>query len=135
VRVAAWSARHRWPVAALWFVVTIGLFLGSVAAGGTRSVEAVSNDQRSKSESGEALVVWGDANAGAVQAPASQQFLMVVSHPTLTVADPAYQATIEDIVARLAAFQSSVDGVSGPVFTQLVDPTRAPPSAGLVAPD
>jgi uncharacterized membrane protein YdfJ with MMPL/SSD domain len=135
VRVAAWSARHRWPVAALWFLITIGLFVGSLAAGGTRSVEAVSNDQRSKSESGEALVIWGDANSGAVQAPASQQFLMVVTNPTLKVDSPTYQATIADIVARLAAFQSTVDGVSGPVFMQLVDPVKAPPDAGLIAPD
>src|SRR5690349_22668637 len=119
VRVAAWSARHRWPVAALWFLVTIGLFVGSLAAGGTRSVEAVSNDQRAKSESGEALVVWGDANAGATQAPASQQFLMVVTSPTATVDQPTYQAAIADIVARLATFKSTVAGVAGPVFTQL----------------
>jgi uncharacterized membrane protein YdfJ with MMPL/SSD domain len=135
VRVAAWSARHRWPVAGLWFLFTIGLFVASLAAGGTRSVEAVSNDQRSKSESGEALVIWGDANSGAVQAPASQQFLMVVTNPTLKVDDPSYGATIADIVTRLAAFQSTVDGVSGPVFTQLVDPTKAPLQAGLIAPD
>jgi len=25
VRIAMWSARHRWPVVGLWFVVTIGL--------------------------------------------------------------------------------------------------------------
>ncbi len=135
VRVAAWSARHRWPVALIWFIATIGLFVGSLAAGGTRSVEAVSNDQRSKSESGEALVVWADANAGAAQAPVSQQFLMVVTSPTTTVDDPAYQGTIADIVSRLSAFQSTVDGVAGPVFTELADPTKAPPSAGLVSPD
>ena len=28
VRVASWSARHRWPVFAGWFIVTIGLFVG-----------------------------------------------------------------------------------------------------------
>ena len=96
VRVAAWSARHRWPVAALWFVATIGLFVGSVVAGGTRSVEAVSNDDRSKSEAGEALVIWGAANAGASQTPASQQFLVVVTNAGLTVDDPGYQSTIAD---------------------------------------
>ena len=135
VRVAAWSARHRWPVAALWFVATIGLFVGSVVAGGTRSVEAVSNDDRSKSEAGEALVIWGAANAGASQTPASQQFLVVVTNGVLTVEDPGYQSTIADIVSRLSAFQSTVDGVAGPVFEQIADPTKAPPDAGLVSPD
>ena len=34
VRIAMWSARHRWPVAALWFVVTIGLLFVSLSMGG-----------------------------------------------------------------------------------------------------
>src|ERR1035437_7828650 len=37
VKVAVWSARHRWPVLAAWFVLTIGLMLGSVALGGQRA--------------------------------------------------------------------------------------------------
>jgi len=48
VRVAAWSSRHRWIVALLWFVLTIGLFAASLAAGGTKAVEAVSRDQGAK---------------------------------------------------------------------------------------
>ena len=38
VRVATWSARHRWPVVAAWFVFTIGLFATSIAMGGTRTL-------------------------------------------------------------------------------------------------
>ncbi|HXI81101.1 MAG TPA: MMPL family transporter, partial [Verrucomicrobiae bacterium] len=136
VRVAAWSAHHRWPVAALWFVATIGLFIGSLAAGGTRSVEAVSNDERSKYEAGEANVVYDEANASAAQQqPAQQQFLLIVSSPTGTVDDPAFKATLADISSRMTALQASVDGVTGPVFQQLVDPIAAPPAAGLVSPD
>ena len=136
VRVAAWSAHHRWPVAALWFVATIGLFVGSLAAGGTRSVEAVSNDERSKYEAGEANVVYDEANASAAQQqPAQQQFLLIVSSPTGTVDDPAFKATLADISSRMTALQASVDGVTGPVFQQLVDPIAAPPAAGLVSPD
>ena len=67
VRVAAWSARHRWPVFGLWFVATIGLFIVSLLAGGTRSVEAVSNDERAKYEAGEAYVVYSEANASVGQ--------------------------------------------------------------------
>ena len=43
--MAAWSARHRWPVVGLWFLLTIGLFVGSLAIGGTRTADAVSNDR------------------------------------------------------------------------------------------
>ncbi len=136
VRVAAWSARHRWPVAALWFVATIGLFVGSIAAGGTKAVEAVSRDQRARYESSEAYLVYSDANASAGQeAPASQQFLLLVSNPSGTMDDPAFQAAITDIATRLTALQSTVDGTTGPVFTDLVDPTKAPPQANLVSPD
>ncbi|HEX3427996.1 MAG TPA: MMPL family transporter [Candidatus Limnocylindrales bacterium] len=136
VRVASWSARHRWPVFGLWFVVTIGLFVLSIAAGGTRSTEAVSNDQHSKYEAGEAYVVYDNANASVGQkAPASQQFLLIVSNPNGTVADAPFKSAIADITSRLQALQATVEGTSGPVIDQLVDPTLAPPAAGLVSPD
>jgi uncharacterized membrane protein YdfJ with MMPL/SSD domain len=136
VRVAAWSARHRWPVAALWFVATIGLFVGSLLAGGTRSSEAVSNNERSKYEAGEAYVVWGEANANAgQQAPASQQFLLLLSSADRTLDDPAFQAAIGDIATRIAALEAPVGGTTGPVFEGLLDPRTAPPEAGLVSAD
>ncbi len=40
VRVATWSARHRWPVVAAWFVFTFGLFAASMALGGTKTLSA-----------------------------------------------------------------------------------------------
>jgi RND superfamily putative drug exporter len=136
VRVASWSARHRWPVFVLWFVATISLFAVSLAAGGTRSVEAVSTNQHSKYEAGEAYEVYDAANASVgQQAPASQQFLLIVSNPAGTIDDPAFKTAIADMTTRLAAMQAAVDGTSGPVLTDLVNPTAAPPSAGLVSPD
>jgi RND superfamily putative drug exporter len=136
VRVADWSARHRWPVFVLWFVATIGLFIGSLAYGGTRAVDAVSRDQRARYESSEAYLVYSDANANAgQQAPASQQFLLLVSTPGGTVDDPAVKAAIADIAAKLTALKSTVDGTTGPVLQQVVDGTTAPPQAGLVSPD
>ena len=135
-RVAGWSARHRWPVFALWFVATIGIFVGSLAAGGTRAVEAVSNDERAKYEAGEAYVVWNEANPPTGQEePASQQFLLVVSSPDRTVDDPGVAADVAAITARLAAVESTVEGATGPVILQLVDPIKVPTSAGLVSPD
>jgi uncharacterized membrane protein YdfJ with MMPL/SSD domain len=136
VRIADWSARHRWPVFGLWFVATIGLFVGSLAAGGTNTAEAVSNDDRAKYEAAEAFVVYNAANAGAQQEEkASAQFLLVVTNPNGTIDDPAYAAALSDITTRLGALQATVDGKTGPVFEDLVDPTKAPPQAGLVSED
>ena len=139
VRVAGWSARHRWPVFVIWFVATIGLFAVSLAAGGTNSVEAVSNTERSKYEAGEAYVVYSAANASVgQQAPASQQFLLIVSSADRTVDDPAFAADVAAITARLAAVQSPVDGKTGPVLEDVVDPIKAaaaPAAAGLISPD
>ena len=88
----------------LWFVATIGLFVGSILAGGTRSVDAVSRDQQAQYESSEAYLVYGDANAAAGQeTPTTQQFLLLVSTPNCTVDDPAFQAALDDIVGRLRA--------------------------------
>jgi putative drug exporter of the RND superfamily len=138
VRVADWSARHRWLVFVLWFVGTIGLYAASFAIGGTNTAEAVSNDDRAKYEAAEAFVVYNAANApteGEEEEPASAQFLLVVTNPDGTVEDPAYRAAISDMVARLGELESTVDGATGPVLDQLVDPTQAPPEAGLVSPD
>ena len=46
VRVAAWSAAHRWPVLVGWFVLTIGVFVVSLAAGGIRTVGATGGPGR-----------------------------------------------------------------------------------------
>jgi RND superfamily putative drug exporter len=136
VRVAGWSARHRWPVVAVWFVATIGLFAISLAAGGTNSVEAVSNNGQSKYEAGQAYDVYSAANASAgQQAPASQQFLLIVASPDRTVDDPAFAADIASITARLAAVKVTVDGTDGPVLEDLVDPIGVPAAAGLVSAD
>ena len=137
VRVASWSARHRWPVFTLWFVITIGVFVASLLAGGTKAVEAVSNAERSKYEAGEAYVVYADANAssGQEQAPPSQQFLLIVASPDRTVDDPGFASDVAAITQRLVAVQSTVDGVAGPAITELVDPIGVPQAAALISPD
>jgi uncharacterized membrane protein YdfJ with MMPL/SSD domain len=136
VRVAGWSARHRWPIFVIWFIATIGLFAVSLAAGGTNSVQAVSNTERSKYEAGEAYVVYNAANASVgQQAPASQQFLLIVSSGDRTVDDPAFTADVAAITSRLTAIQATVDGTTGPVLQDLVDPIGVPAAAGLVSPD
>jgi uncharacterized membrane protein YdfJ with MMPL/SSD domain len=136
VRVAGWSSRHRWPVFVIWFVATIGMFAVSLAAGGTNAVEAVSSAERSRYEAGEAYEVYSAANASAgQQAPASQQFLLVVASPDRTVDDPAVSADVAAITARLAAVKAPVDGATGPVLEDLVNPVTTPAAAGLISPD
>ncbi len=132
VRVARWSAAHRWPVFVVWFVATIGLFSASLAAGGTNAADAVSNDQRSKYEAGEAGVLF---NASGTTEPPSQQFLLILSGQAGAVSTPAFQAVVGDAVTRITAARSTVAGVEGRVFEQVIDPLKAPPQAGLVSPD
>ena len=56
-----WSARHRWPVFAAWLVLTIGLFIGSLAAGGTSTADAVDDDRTDQTtfEAARAYDVFG----------------------------------------------------------------------------
>ena len=132
VRLAGWSARHRWPVVGLWFVLTIGLFVASLLAGGTNSADAVSNDDTPKYESGEAYDVFGRSGP---QAPPSQQLLIVVASKGATLDDPSFAAVVDDGIARLSAARATVGGVQTAALRQVVDPRVAPPEQGLVAPD
>ncbi len=131
VRAATWSARHRWPVIALWLVATIGLFVTSLAAGGTNAAAAVTNDQRSKYEAGEAGVLF---NASGTEAP-SQSFVLVVAGAPGGFESPTLRGALSDMASRLTGLRATVAGQDVPVFDQLVDPTIAPPEAGLVSPD
>jgi uncharacterized membrane protein YdfJ with MMPL/SSD domain len=131
VRVAMWSARHRWLVAGLWFVATIGLFVISLSMGGINAADANGNPNERKLEASEALDVF---NAGGKIDP-SEQFLLVVSGGAGATADPAFKATVGGIVGQLHDASADVDGVKTPTFDQLVDPFQAPPALGLISPD
>src|SRR5438552_4033749 len=133
VRLATWSARHRWPVFGLWFVVTIGVFAVSLAMGGTRTQGAVSQNAKAKFESVRAYDVFGASNQ-AIQAP-EQAVTFVIASPDQRLADPAYAAQIASIVARIKAASSTVDGTAAPTFSEVVDPLSAPAASGLVSPD
>jgi len=131
VRVAMWSARHRWPVIVAWFVATIGVFAVSLALGGTRAQSAVSTDTRAKYEAAKAYDVF---NAGGAKDPA-QSLYLIVSAPTSTVDDPAVAAAVSRIVGQLGAVSASVDGQEVPTFDTIADPLKAPPASELVSPD
>ena len=131
VRVAMWSARHRWPVVGLWFVATIGLFVASLAMGGINAADANANPNERQLEASEALDVF---NAGGKLDP-SEPFLVVVGGGPGAATDPGFKAAVETIVGQLHAASAEIDGVSKPSFDQLIDPYQAPPAAGLVSPD
>ena len=131
VRVAMWSARWRWPVVALWLVVTIGLFAGSLAAGGTATLDANTDPSGPRLEAEEAYDVLG---AGA-EAPPSERLVIVLDGGTGAATDAAFRAGVAALVADLAAATGTVDGDETPTFDELVDPFGAPPQAGLISDD
>ncbi len=88
VRVASFSAAHRWSVFTLWIVATGGIFLASLAAGGTVAENAVADEEGSRYESGRAYEVF---DASGREDPGQRLFL-VVSTPSRTVDDPAVSA-------------------------------------------
>ncbi len=133
VRVALWSARHRWPVFTLWFVATIGLFVASLAAGGTASENAVSTDSGgSQYESIRAYEVF---DASGTTEPSQSLYLVIAVPAGTTVDDPAVATALHDIAARTQALQATVDGAAVPAFKDVADPLVVPPNTGLVAPD
>ena len=131
VRVAMWSARHRWLVVGLWFVATIGLFVTSQSLGGINAADANANPNERQLEASEAYDVF---NAGGKLDP-SEQFLMVISGGPGAATDPAFKASVETIVGQLHGASAQIDGVTKPSFDQLIDPFQAPPAAGLISAD
>ena len=131
VRVAMWSARHRWPVAALWFVATIGVFVLSQSAGGIRTDDPNGNPNQARTESAKAYAVF---DAGGSGTP-SEDVTIVVTHPGMTVTDPAFRSFVADAVHRLTSLTVVQGSATVPAFDQVQDPTTAPRQDGLVAPD
>jgi putative drug exporter of the RND superfamily len=132
VRVAMWSARHRWPVTVAWFVVTIGIFVLSGQMGGIRSLEASGNPNEDRVEAQKAYDVF---NAGGTSEPPSERFVVILAGAPGAATDPAFKATVSELVTSLGAAQADVNGTTMKTFDQLLDPLTAPPTAGLVSAD
>jgi RND superfamily putative drug exporter len=113
-------------------VATIGLFVASLAAGGTAAENAVAGDEEgSRYESGRAYEVF---DASGTEDPGQRLFL-VVSAPSGTVDDAAVGSAISDIAARMGALESTLGGTAVATFDQIIDPLLVPAKAGLVSPD
>src|SRR6476620_5788932 len=126
VRIAMWSARHRWPVFAGWFIATIGLFVLSQSMGGIKADDPNGNPNEAQTESAKAYTVFG---AGGENVP-TEDVTIVVTHPSLKVTDPAYQAFVAGIVTRFKGLTVADGGATVPVFDEVQDPATAPPTAG-----
>ena len=113
-----WSSRHRWPVAAIWFVGTIGVFVLSLLGGGIRAEDPNGNPNQSQTKSAKAYDVFG---GGASQDP-SEDVTLVVTHPTLKVTDPGFQAFVAKTIADLTALTVDDNGASVPCSPR--SPTR-----------
>ena len=131
VRIAMWSARHRWPVVGLWFAATIGLFIASLSIGGINAGDANGNPNDKQLEASEAYDIF---NAGGTNDP-FEQFLVVIEGGPGAASDPAFQATVGDLVTRLRGSTAAFDGKTIPTFDQLLNPFEVPPQAGLVSAD
>ena len=132
VRIAMWSAGHRWPVVALWFIATIGLFGASLSIGGINSADASGGPNQQKIEASEAYDVF---NASGTTDPPSETVVVVVGGGVGAVNDSRFQAAVGDLVAKLTDASAPLDGVATKTFDQVTDPLHAPPSADLVSPD
>ena len=131
VRVAMWSARHRWPVALLWFVATIGTFIYSLSIGGINAADANENPNERKLEASEAYDVF---NAGGTNDP-YEQFLVVIDGGQGADANPTFKAAVTDLVTKLRAANAPLNGVATPTFDQFPSPFEAPPEAALISAD
>jgi RND superfamily putative drug exporter len=127
VRVATWSARHRWPVAVLWFVFTFGLLGVSLAMGGTRTLSQM-DDGVPRTESAIADQLF----AAAGQSAPHEDLYVVARAAGLKATDPAFKAAVGDMTARL---QATKDAQGQPALSQILDPFAAPPEAGLISAD
>ncbi len=131
VRVAMWSARHRWLVVCLWFAATIGIFGASLAMGGIAASDATGDPNDRQLEASEA---WDVFNAGGTNDP-FEQIVVVIEGGRGATSDPVFQAAVGDLVAGLAGARADIDGKSTPTFDNLLDPFAAPPQAGLISAD
>ncbi len=134
VKVAMFSARHRWPIFGLWFVFTLGLMVVSLAMGGLNTSNPGGNaTTENQIESKKAFEVF---NAGSKPNP-NQDTIILVSNPTVKNTDPAFKSQVAAIAQKLREITFSMDGTNLPSFSRVVDPFTIPPAlaTGLISGD
>jgi RND superfamily putative drug exporter len=136
VRVAVWSARHRWVVLGAWFVFTLGLMFASVAAGGQRS-QSVMDKGKTIGDSQTAWNVFNDA--GNKSDVSTEWFYLIVSNTSGKLDTPDNRAAIADMTKRLQSLSVSVAGKQTQVFytdpKSQLPPVVDPYALAAAAPD
>ncbi len=132
VRVAAWSARHRWPVFMLWFAATLGTLGAGFAAGGIYALDVNEDPNGPKLESELAYDVFG---ASSEPEEPAERLVIVIDGGAGAATDPAFQAVVHDLVADMTAARATVGGAEQPTFDQVVDPFLVPLESGVISPD
>jgi RND superfamily putative drug exporter len=136
VRVAVWSARHRWPTLGAWFLLTIGLMISSVALGGQKS-ESIMNKGKTI---GDSQTAYNAFNAAGKKSDVStESFYLIVENPSGKLDTNANRAALADMTKRLTDLRVTVNGTPVPAFyanpksqlPQVVDPF----ALAAIAPD
>ncbi len=115
VKVAVWSARHRYPVFAAWFVLIAGLMFGAAALGGQRS-QSVMDKGQTIGESQTGWNVYSDANANVSTHVDTEFFYLIVANPNGKLDATESRTAIAAMTQRLAGLTASYQGATVPVF-------------------
>jgi uncharacterized membrane protein YdfJ with MMPL/SSD domain len=113
VKVAVWSARHRWPVLAGWFVLTIGLMFASVALGGQRA-QSIMDKGKTIGDSQTGYNAFNDA--GTKSDVTTEWFYLIVENPTGQLDTPANRQAIAAMTGRLTALTVTIGSKQVPAF-------------------
>ena len=113
VRVAVWSARHRWPVLAGWFLLTIGLMFASVALGGQRA-QSIMDKGKTIGDSETGYNAFNDATS--TNTVTTEWFYLIVENPSGKLDTAANRTAIADMTARLTGLTATIDGKPVPAF-------------------
>jgi RND superfamily putative drug exporter len=141
VRVAVWSARHRWPVLVGWFLLTIGLMFASAALGGQRAQSIMDKGKTI----GDSQTGWNAFSDASTKSDVSTEwFYLIVENPSGKLDTTANRQAIADMTKRLTGLTVAIGGKQVPAFyadpkgklPPVVDPfvlaTAAPDQAASV---
>ena len=101
VRIALFSARHRWPALLAWLAMSFGLLGLSLGLGGIRSDSPMGGSQAFQTESGRAAAAMSPVGTAS-----SEELDVVITGASIQATDPAFRATVEAVVARLGAVRA-----------------------------
>ena len=118
VRVAMWSARHRWLVFALGSSRRSACSWCSPKLGGIRTLDVNGDPTRATTRVRAGLRRLRRRRATAP----SERLVIVIDGGPGAATDPAFQAGVAALVADLTAAHATVDGTDPPTFDQVVDP-------------